>query len=570
MNEVKLNNDTRHQFQTLLDAVALSDRDAEQAAVVYVSTNSDPKQVSRRELVEESQRRAIAMREAGIEERDLVVIARTQDLETIFLFWGALMIGAIPSVFHTVTEKISPELYFSDIPDLISRAGARAVFTTEEFAPLLAEKVDCEVLGTERLRSAESGPLPERRPDPEETAVLQFSSGSTGVKKGIALSHNMILNQLASYSDAIEITRKDVVVSWMPFYHDGGMVAGHILPLLQGILLVLMSPFDWVSHPAMLFQAISQYGGSLCFLPNFAYNHCARRIRDQELAGVSLASVRAFINAAEPVREESHELFLERFGGLGVRPNALTVMYGMAENVMAITQTPMWEKPKTRYVRRDPFEQEGHVILADKGDTDVIGFVSCGSPIPKLELAVVDQEFNRLPEGHVGEFILRSNSMLTGYYKRPDLDKTVTRDGWLLTGDLGFVIEGEAYVSGRKKDLIINAGKNIHPHDLESVANEVPGIHPGRVVAFGIFDEAEGTEVIVVLAETDSEAPKIRAQLRAAIREEIAKKSMVTARYVDIVDRKWMIKTSSGKLARGANREKWLSERSSLFIRPVN
>jgi fatty-acyl-CoA synthase len=168
---------------------------------------------------------------------------------------------------------------------------------------------------------------------------LQHSSGTTGLQKGVALTHTAVLNQLAAYSQAIALHADDVVVSWLPLYHDMGLIAGFLLPLVQGLPLVLLSPFDWVQHPALLLQAIDRYRGTLCWLPNFAYNHCARRIRRRDKEAVSLASMRLFINCSEPVRHSSHQLFLEAFAAQGVTPDRLGVSYAMAENTFAVTQT---------------------------------------------------------------------------------------------------------------------------------------------------------------------------------------------------------------------------------------
>jgi len=323
--------------------------------------------------------------------------------------------------------------------------------------------------------------------------------------------------------------------------------------------LVLLSPFDWVQHPSLLFRAIHDYRGTLCWLPNFAYNHCARRIRQRDIEGLSASSMRMFINCSEPVRHDSHQLFLERFAPLGVRPELLAVSYAMAENTFGVTQTPPGQAARLDVVDRvDLQNQRARPVSLDHPNAEVR--VSCGPTIAGTSVKVVDEHGKELPDRRVGEVAVQSDCMLTGYYKRPDLNPF--EDGWYLTGDMGYVADGEVYIVGRSKDLIINAGKNIYPQDIEAIVNEVPGVHTGRAVAFGVPDEREGTELIAVVAEVGSDDPRERKKIATAIRQTVARQSMITVSYVHLVDAHWLIKTSSGKIARAANRDKWLAETS--------
>jgi acyl-CoA synthetase (AMP-forming)/AMP-acid ligase II len=342
-----------------------------------------------------------------------------------------------------------------------------------------------------------------------------------------------------------------------------GLIAGFLLPLVAGIPLVLMSPFDWVRHPALLFRGIDSYRGTLCWLPNFAYNHSARRIRERDLAGLSAESMRLFINCSEPVRAESHEMFLERFGAIGVQREMLGVSYAMAENTFAVTQTEPGWPVRLDVVDQAALEELGEAVLVEEGRVGAVVKVSCGRPIPGTEIRIVNNVGEPVAERQVGEVAVRSNCMLSGYYKRPDLQPF--QDGWYLTGDRGYLAAGELFVIGRSKDLIINAGKNIYPQDIEAIVNEVPGVHAGRVVVFGVPDEREGTELIVVVAEVEANILGVdtaeRKEINRRIRQEVARRSMVSAAYVTLVEPRWLLKTSSGKIARGANREKWLESK---------
>jgi fatty-acyl-CoA synthase len=404
---------------------------------------------------------------------------------------------------------------------------------------------------------------------------LQHSSGTTGLQKGVALSHQAVFNQLDSYSPVLGLNEKDIIVSWLPLYHDMGLIAGFIMPIISGVPLILLSPFDWVRAPYKLMQAISTYHGTLAWLPNFAYNFCAQKIRDRDLEGVDLSSWRAVINCSEPIYQHSHQLFLERFQPYGFRREALATSYAMAENVFAVTQGGIASPVMIDRVSQRSFLTERIARPALK-DEPAIQMVSAGSPIPNVYVKVLDEHHQELPERHIGELALQSNCMLTGYYQRPDLTSQAFHDGWYLTGDLGYIANGEVYVSGRKKDLIIVGGKNIYPQDLEGLAGEVPGVHPGRVVAFGVPNEDLGTEEVVIVAEIDTDESTNRQAGQEAlpleetyksvadeIRRRVTIGSDIALRYVKLVERGWLLKTSSGKTARSANRDKYLNEFSA-------
>jgi fatty-acyl-CoA synthase len=552
---------TRTTYQTLLDAETLRTPD-ETPAIIYLSVEAEPITVTRAQFVRSITAYAAALCKMGIQPRDLVVIAHTQDLESVYAFWGALLIGAIPSMFSTLTEKLDPDIYTANMTELVKLSGVRAVLTTDEFAPKLAEKVGCPVYGSQALLASISD-SPDFTPSTlvaDEIALLQHSSGTTGLQKGVALSHTAVLNQLASYADAITLNERDVIVSWLPLYHDMGLIAGFLMPLIQGIPLVLMSPFEWVKSPAMLFRAIDTYHGTLCWLPNFAYNHCARRIRQRDLEGLSAASMRMFINCSEPVFAESHELFAERFAPLGVTPAMLAVSYAMAENTFAVTQTPPGEVPTLDIVDRVALQSDLRAVPVAAEHPSASVKVSCGKPIHGVEVRAIDGDGKPLLERVVGEVVVRSDSMLSGYYKRPDLQPF--RDGWYLTGDRGYLADGEVYIVGRSKDLIINAGKNVYPGDIEAIVNTIGGVHAGRAVVFGVPDGREGTELIAVVAEVETDDPDARKSITQNIRQAVAQRSTVTLNYVQLVDSRWLIKTSSGKIARAANRDKWLAERA--------
>lgn len=552
---------TRSHYASLLDAAAL--RGGAETAIVYLETGQAPITVTRDDFRAAIEHSAAALQDLGIQPGDLVVIAHTQNLESIYAFWGAMLVGAIPSMFPTLTEKLDPEIYMNSMAELVRLSTVKAILTTDEFAPRLAAHVSCAVYGS---ISHSEFPVSNFQTNPERsadvTAFLQHSSGTTGLQKGVALSHRAVLNQLASYAEALQLNERDVIVSWLPLYHDMGLIAGFLMPLIQGIPLILMSPFDWVQHPAMLFRAIHDYKGTLCWLPNFAYNHCARRIRMRDVEGLSASSMRLFINCSEPVHHDSHQLFLERFAALGIQPEMLSVSYAMAENAFAVTQTPIGQTARLDVIDRLEMEHNRHAVSVPIDHPNAQVRVSCGPPIRNTAVKAIDSHGHDLPERHVGEIAVQSDCMLTEYYQRPDL-KPFHND-WYRTGDRGYIADGEVYIVGRSKDLIINAGKNVFPQDIEAIVNTVAGVHVGRAVVFGVPDAKEGTELIAVVAEVHTDDLDERKRISMDIRQAVVRASTVTVSYVHLVNEKWLIKTSSGKIARAANRDKWLSERESV------
>ncbi len=549
----------RTDFTTLLDAVTLTEAD-ERPAIIYTATGEPPVVVSRAAFLARVRHYAGALAELGLGRDDLVIIAHTQSLESVYLFWACLLRGAVPSMFPTLTEKLDPGVYMANLGELIRLSAVAAVLTTDEFAREIGPKVACPVYGSAALsdlRPTATIHSP-ASPAPDSVAFLQHSSGTTGLQKGVALSHMAVLNQIAAYSDAIALTTDDVVVSWLPLYHDMGLIAGFMMPLFQGVPLVLMSPFDWVQHPALLLRAIDEFKGTLSWLPNFAYNHMARRIRKRDSEHLSLASMRLFVNCSEPVRHDSHALFLERFAANGVRAEALGVSYAMAENTFAVTQTVPGRPATVDVIDQRELDTTGHARPTSPDSPTAQQRVTCGPPIPNTAVRIVGPDGETLPERMAGEVAIRSDCMLSGYYRRPELQPL--QDGWLMTGDIGYLAGGELYVAGRSKDLIINAGKNIFPQDIEAVVNGVNGVHTGRAVVFGVPDEREGTELVAVVAEVRTDDVDERHDIGKAIRLAVASQMEVTASYVHLVGPRWLLKTSSGKIARAANRDKWLAE----------
>jgi fatty-acyl-CoA synthase len=526
--------------------------------------------LSRQQFIAAIRGAARQLRAAGAGRGDLVVIVQKDLLTLVSTFFGASLLGAIPSILPFATEKLDPIRYKASMATLIELSRPAALATDELVKP------DVDNLMPENggylpklviMRGEYSDPLDDEQQlqantDAEHTALLQHSSGTTGLQKGVALSHRAIFDQLDAYGQSLGFTQDDVVVSWLPLYHDMGLIAGFLMPLLTGARLVLMSPFDWVRGPQSILHTITEHRGTFCWLPNFAYNFCAQKIRDRDLEGVDLSSVRAFVNCSEPVYDASHRMFAERFAPYGIDMSKLSVCYAMAETVFAVSQTKIGSAPQVDVVDRASLRRD-NVAQPSTDEETSERLVSCGMPIRDMEVCALDETTREvLPDRRVGEIALRSPYMLNEYYQRTDATEAAFHEGWYLTGDLGYLADGQVYVLGRKKDLLIVGGRNIYPQDIEALASMVEGVHPGRVAVFGVPNQQAGTEDAALVAEVDVKDDEALNAIRASIRRVVSGGSDITIRHIWLVSRGWLIKTSSGKVARSANRDKALREYS--------
>lgn len=549
--------------RTITDSiVARAERDPDRLAIVLIGEDGSRQFITTGELHRAALGYATAFAAQGIFPGDLVVLVMRHSRELLSSFLGALYLGAIPSIFPYLTEKLDPAIYERRVRTLVAESGARAVTALPDLAEamggLLAD-VGCRVISTaeiERRGWADCGfrPVPA---DPDDIAVVQYTSGTTGLQKGIALSHRAILANLEARFADYPLRADDVVVSWLPLYHDMGLMSALVMPLVMGIPSVLMSPFYWLRKPASLLRAVHDYRGTLSWMPNFAFNHCVRSISDADLDGIDLSRWRSVKSGGEPIRHDTIHRFHSRFAPYGLRREALRTGYGLAENVLAVTRTSGENPSRVDWVDRRLVQSDG--LAVPTTEPTALPIVSCGRPIPGTEVAIIGIEGERLPERRVGEITIRSNCMLTGYYRRPDLTAALIHDGWLATGDLGYLVDGELYVCGRKKDLIIVGGRNVYPQDLEAIADGMPAIQPGRAVAFGLTDEQLGTERVVLVCELrDDLSADDRRRTDRELRRQIVQQLDVTLGDVRLVPKGWVIKTPSGKVARSANREKYL------------
>ena len=516
-----------------------------------------------RETLAGAARYAHLFRAAGLGPDDVVVIILKHAPDLYFGFLGAMLARCAPSFMPFPSAKQDPHHYWAQHREVFARIGVAAVVTYEENAPVLAE----ECPGLRVFTPADAAGLPEDFPIPkvgsEDIAFLQHSSGTTGLKKGVMLSYGAVERQLDRYAEALALGPADTIVSWLPLYHDMGMIACFMLPLTKGVPLVSLDAFEWVAQPELLFQTIEDFGGTHAWLPNFAFHHLIRAVREDFAA--DLSGMKAFVDCSEPCRMETFELFEKTFARLGVRAEQLRVCYAMAETVFAVTQTPAGELARAVEVDEQALAEGRATPPSWPERTRQV--ISVGAPIRDVELRVVDEAGGTQPDDVVGEVAVRAPFLFSGYHKDPERTAAKLRGGWYHTGDLGFLRDGELYLLGRTDDLVILNGRNVFAHHVEFAINAgAPQVKGGRCVALGVFSEAVGSQELVILAEVQSEESVVRRQVARAIREIVLDGFGVLPKEVKVVEPGWLAKTTSGKIARDLNLRKYLDAKGGRTV----
>ena len=513
---------------------------------------------------------AAMLRDRGVTGGDRVVIIMPQGIPAMTTFVGAMMLGAVPTFLAYPNFKIEPSKYRSGLAGVTANLNAKAVVIDEEFPDEMLGHVSLTE-GTKLVRARDSRdadgerdiPLPKIQP--ESLAFIQHSAGTTGLQKGVALTHAAVLRQLEYLKRALKIDgATDYVYSWLPLYHDMGLIACFMLPMVCHTPVVMQSPLDWVMHPETMLQIISEHKCTLAWLPNFAFQFVPRRTPQNRWAQYNLSSVRALINCSEPVRASSMLEFQKAFA---IGSQVLQSSYAMAENVFAVTQSDINRPSGPLRVSADgqAFRSAHRVVPVAEGTSGAVAFTSSGRLLPNHEVRIVSDSGAVLAQSHVGEILVKSDCLFEGYYNRPDLTGQAIADGWYRTGDLGFFLEGELYVVGRKKDLLIIGGENIYPQDIEEIVAIHSAIHDGRVIAMGVYNPDLGTEDIVVVAEVEREELLAdAAQIESEIRSLVVAGMGVAIRTIFLKPPKWIVKSTAGKAARSATREKLLQEHPEL------
>lgn len=533
-----------------------AEREADRPHIYLPQEEGPERKITYGHLVDAAGAVAQGLLEQGLRRHETVALMLPTGADFFFSFFGVLFAGGIPVPLYPPVRMDQIEEYARRQIAILRKADARFLVASgrvEGLARLLRPLVpglsDVTTFEALSLTSAERPKVDLRAEDP---ALIQFTSGSTGLPKGVLLAHENVLANIRAIGQAARIGPADVGVSWLPLYHDMGLIGTWLGALYFGIPITILSPLTFLTRPERWLWAIHYHRGTLSAAPNFAYELCVRKIDERAIEGLDLSSWRIAFNGAEPVSPETLARFTKRFAPYGFRKETFFPVYGLAESSVALTFPPVGRPPRIDAVVRERFERNQKAEPAPPAEPSPLRFVSCGLPLPGHEVRIVDESGDEVGERVEGSVQFRGPSTMRGYYRDPETTEKTFHDGWCDTGDLAYRAEGELFVTGRRKDIIIKAGRNLYPQEVEEIVGEIPGIRKGRVAAFGITDPEMGTEKLVVVAETRAEKGEARRRLVAAVMERVAAETDVRPDIVSLVPPDTIPKTSSGKLRRAA------------------
>ncbi len=505
---------------------------------------------------------AAGLAERGVRPGDRVALMLRTEAAFFSAFFGVLGAGAVPVPIYPPFRPDRLEEYAARQVGILANAEPRLLLTfpaAERVADLLRRRVPSlvDVVAVERVAGTAAPPRIARATG--DAALIQYTSGSTGEPKGVLLTHANLLANIRAFGHALALRGDDIGVSWLPLYHDMGLIGAWLGALYHGIPMVVLSPLAFLSRPARWLQAIAAHRATVSPAPNFAFDLCVAKIRDEEIEGLDLSTWRLALNGSEAVSSETIERFSRRFERYGFDPRAMCPVYGLAETSVALTTSAPGAGPRIDRVARQSLITTRRAEQAAADDAAAVRVVSCGRPLAGHEVRIVDRAGRVLGERFEGRVLFRGPSVSRGYFRNPGKTRAVLHDGWMDSGDLGYRADGELFVTGRQKDLIIKGGRNLYPQEVEEVAGDVPGIRKGCVAAFGVADPAIGTERLVVVAESRQVDATAHARLAAAVRERVVVALGIPPDTVLIAPPGSVLKTSSGKIRRSATREAYLT-----------
>jgi 1-acyl-sn-glycerol-3-phosphate acyltransferase len=502
--------------------------------------------------------RAVAggLQRRGLEPGESVALMLPTGKDYFFAFYGVVLAGAIPVPIYPPVRRAQLEDHLRRQSSILRNCRASMLITltaAKSVGHLLTAQVDSlrHISTVDDLTDlAAECEIVERRA--QDIGFLQYTSGSTGDPKGVILTHANLVANIRGNGRALAVTAHDVFVSWLPLYHDMGLIGAWLGSLYHAPRLVIMPPLSFLSKPERWLRAIHRYGGTVSAAPNFAFELCLRRINDEDIDGVDLSRWRLIANGAEAISAATMTAFSARFAAYGLPPNAVFPVYGLAESSVGLTFSPVGRGVRIDRVDRNTLAVAGRAkpVPAETPESVSRTVVSCGLPLPRHEIRVMDESNREVPERHIGRLQFRGPSATSGYYRNPQSTAGLIRDDWLESGDIAYIAAGELFVVGRHKDLIIRAGRNIYPTELEDRIGDLDGIRSGCVAVIGSPDVGSGTERLVVLAETRKQQAAARDRLRSEINELVT--DIITAPPDDIilVAPNTILKTSSGKIRR--------------------
>jgi fatty-acyl-CoA synthase len=529
------------------------ERNADGRAIAFVGAGGEVRWRTWREFVEGAAGYGRWLTEAGLRAGDVAVLAIPSDEACARALMGALLVGAVPLLVAPPALQDASSHLLQVLVRTSRRAGARVAVV-----PPGTDGLDTEPSGrgprTRFLTLPEHGVepsadlLPVVQPPAERIGAMQLTSGTTGFPRICVWKHRGILAALDAMRGAMKLSARDVCFNWTPLYHDMGLVNNFFLCLASGVPVVMARPQDFIRRPALWLRGLSETRSTVTWSPNFGFVVAAQRIRDDELEGVRLDGVRGFYNAAERIHLDSLQSFYKRFAPFGVRPDALKTNFGCAENVGGATFSAAEGMYLHEVVDRALLHRKGIARPVSVGDeTGTVSVVGVGRPAPGLRVAVLSPAGRPLPDGHVGELALDTPSRMVGYFRQDGETRRALYGKWLRTGDLAYVRGREVFWVGRRRERITVRGRKFDPSDFEQILFGIPGLRTGCFAAFGVDDEAGGTQRLVIVAEVQQAAAGGARGLIDQIRERVSLQLGIVADEVVLVEAGTLTKTSSGK-----------------------
>jgi acyl carrier protein len=534
-------------------------RHPDRLEVTFLMSDTDTQTLTYGELATRARHLAAGLAAAGLAPRQACAIMLPTSLDFFTVYYGILLAGGVPVPIYPPFRMSQIEDHLRRQAGILSNCEARILVTVPE-AKLVARLLRGEVptlgrVATPAELAADGGEFTPLPVAPDDIAFLQYTSGSTGSPKGVVLTHAHLLANIRAMGHAARAGSRDVFVSWLPLYHDMGLIGAWLATLYFSVQLVLMSPVAFLSRPSRWLRAIHDYRGTLSAAPNFAYEMAASRLDDQELEGLDLASLRWIFNGAEAINAETMERFASRMAEHGLDPRAIAPVYGLAEVALCAAFPATRRGVLVDHVDRDTLMSAGRARPVGLDNAAAQKIVACGRVLPGYAMRIADARGKTVAERTVGRVELRGPSVTSGYYRNAEATETLFDGDWLDTGDLGYLAAGELYITGRSRDMIIRGGQNIYPYELEEAAGALPSVRRGCVAVFSASSAGGEGERLVVLAETRESDVAARERLRARINDLAVELAGGPADEVVLAPPHTVLKTSSGKLRRSATRD---------------
>jgi 1-acyl-sn-glycerol-3-phosphate acyltransferase len=545
--------------ETLIETLAEhASRRGERKHVLLRQGAERPQPLTYGELYREARVAAGGLVEGGIAPGDRVAIMLPTSRDFFVAFFAALFAGAVPVPIYPPFRLAQIEEHLHRQAGILNNAEASALITSDDIR-IIGRLLFGLVRSLRRIMTvAELSQGPEL-PAPllataATTALIQYTSGSTGDPKGVVLSHGNLLANIRAMGAVLQASSSDRVVSWLPLYHDMGLIGCWLGSLYYGAPAMILSPLSFLAEPASWLRAIHEHRATISAAPNFAFEFCLKAVDDAAVSDLDLSSLRALLNGAEPVSQITIDRFTKKFAARGFRPEMMTPVYGLAENAVGLAFPPIGKPPRIDRIDRRALDLDGVARAASPSDANAIALVACGRPLPHHEIRVVDNAGLELPERGEGRLQFKGPSATKGYFRNAGKTAALFDGDWLETGDRGYIAGGDVFITGRIKDLIKRGGRNIYPQELEEAVGSLPGIRKGCVAAFPSYDPRAGTERLIVMAETRETDPSRREALRKAIAGKSQALLDLAPDEIVLAPPHAAPKTSSGKIRRSAAR----------------